>query len=157
MEARAMLEKALVPLFLFAALPLAGCRSEPKCIQPPPLFEDRDRGTLLDIASQFEKIPGGGSLALDFRDTTQTCFAELSEANTALYLSLQAIDCYLERGAIGQRAAEELAQVVRREWSLKTGTGGLRGGLSPLERDILRRQPSFGDWLVLELRKYGFQ
>jgi hypothetical protein len=81
-------------------------------------------------------VPITPSLGTDLKSACSETFDKLSDDNAALYMCLQAIDCYLKRGKLGQGEAVSLMTFVQQRW----GSSGKTLAEHPQAEDVLQTQ-----------------
>jgi hypothetical protein len=116
------------------------------CIAPPPakLLSDRETPFLANITADLQKIglQDGPDVKDRFASRLQGEFDTLSDPNASLFLFLEAIDCYLKNGKVGEDVARSMAGLVMTRWSAKQGLAPApSGGLSPDERNAIAASP----------------
>lgn len=141
-------------IFVFLLLASTGCRT---CsITPPPTSTSADRTNAVEISSQLSKIVNAANITASFDSSVQNNFDKLSDSNAALLLFLNAIDCYLSHGKIGQDVANQMAQVVKQRWGAANGLAGGMPTLSPIEKHIIAESPD-SEAITARLNEFGIQ
>jgi hypothetical protein len=141
---------------------LSGCRlhsdspTYTSCIKPPPVKSDVDRSAEADIAAKLEKLQASGELKGDFNKVVNTDYDKLSDNNAALLLFLEAIDCLMDRGQIGEAVARQMADIVRARWGAREGLAGIAPTLTPVEKNFINASPE-KDLIYARLREFGIQ
>lgn len=125
-----------VVLGLISFFSFTGCVTH-SCITPPISSVDSDKKKIVDITAKLDKLQASGELKTDFETTLKQNFDKLNDSNAALLLFLNAIDCYLQRGKVGQDVAREMVAVVRARWGAKNGLAGTLPTLTPVEKQII--------------------
>ena len=91
-----------------------GCRtgssSKPSysCIQPPPAQMRFNRGVYTEAAAALEKMQVDDTLEINYDKALNTYFEPVEERNVAYALFLNAIDCYITKGASDGEAQARL-------------------------------------------------
>jgi hypothetical protein len=109
---------------IIASILLSGCcwlcgSQELSCIHPPISKVEADSKILIKLGAELEKIKG--NVAAEFGNKITQTFAQVEDKNAALYLLLNAIDCYLQRGTVGEDIAKKLAVDAVIPWKTAIG------------------------------------
>ena len=89
---------------------------EVQCIQPPISRVSTDNDKIIGLAAELEQLPVDGGLELLFDSKVDLEFARIVDCEAGLHLFLNAIDCYMQRGAVGEEIARAMAQTVQNTW-----------------------------------------
>jgi len=145
----------LLGSFIFMGLT---CRQpyDRSCINPPKTNVESDKKLITDITAKLEQLQASGELKVDFENTVKQNFDKLSDSNAALLLFLNAIDCYLQRGKVGQEAAREMVAIVRARWGAKNGLSGTLPNLTPVEKQIIGNSPN-APAILSRLEEFGIK
>lgn len=92
---------------------------QPPCVVPPPTLAASSHEIALDLSVKFMSLPVSPTMSTDFKNASSEAFDKLSDDNAAYYMSLQAIDCYLREGKVGQAVALQMAADVQARWLQK--------------------------------------
>jgi|SRR5579863_913975 len=129
-------------LVCFVSILTTSCVTTTSCITPPMTTNEIDKKKIVDITAKLDKLQSSGEIKTDFETTLKQNFDKLSDSNAALLLFLNAIDCYLQRGKIGQDIARDMVSVVRARWGAANGLAGTMPTLTPIEQGIIGRSPN---------------
>jgi hypothetical protein len=144
--------------FSVCILLLAACCSQDvpvACVVPPPTSQAADHSKLVTLSVKLEKLPLDADFSAKFNDTVSQSFQTLSDKNATLYLFLQAIDCYLRHGKVGERIAQEMADFVRASWAQTTvGQRGTPPALTPDEINMIKQTP-YKEEIYARFREFG--
>jgi hypothetical protein len=139
-----MSRKVLYAILLGAA----ACAARPPipCIAPPCVGSYKyqtDEKSALDVSAKLQKIAldAGVKLQDEFKTVLEENFDKMSDSNVALYLFLNAIDCYLKSGKVGQDVAKMMAGTVHTRWGSSKGFAGITPSLTPAERALIAPSP----------------
>lgn len=133
-----------------------GCESTESCITVPATSSEKDRSVLIKAKAQLAQVPASGDLETRFNNIVKEEFDTISDEDKALFLFLTAIDCYLQRGAVGEQIALDMSQTVRARWGARKGFSGAPDTLQPIElREI--REAEDGDAILRLFRSLGIQ
>ena len=94
------------------------------CITAPATSSEHDRSIMLKAEAELEQVPVSGNVQTGFKDIVKRQFDTISNEDKALFLFLTAIDCYLQRGVVGEEVARQMAQLVRERWGARKGFSG---------------------------------
>lgn len=134
----------------------ATCRPNTSCITPPITSSESDRTNAIEITAQLTKIVTAVDVKTSFQNCVKQNFDKLNDSNAALLLFLNAIDCALQKGKIGQDVAIELAKVVHERWGAKNGLSGTLPTLTPIERQLIQKSPNSAV-IFARLNEFGIQ
>src|SRR5438552_2149118 len=129
--------KTFIPLFVL----LICCASGPPvlpCITAPPghMLSQNDNTIAASLTTDLQKlgVKAGADLKAEFQSKVDADFDKLSDANVSLFLFLQAIDCYMKNGKIGESIAKDMVAIVRARWGARQGLAGApQPQLTPVE------------------------
>jgi len=91
------------------------CSKQP-CITPPPQSSSEQNTVATALALQLANLPVSGNISENFQHVMSAVFQQLTDNNSAYYMTLCAIDCYLKEGQIGEDIAKQLAAGVQQKW-----------------------------------------
>jgi hypothetical protein len=107
-------------LALLVALAVEGVscagQVDPPCVVPPPTLAASSHDLGVNLSVKLMSVPITPTLGTDLKSACSETFDKLSDDNAALYMCLQAIDCYLKRGKLGQSEAVSLMTFVQQRW-----------------------------------------
>ncbi|TAH37006.1 MAG: hypothetical protein EYC70_08465 [Planctomycetota bacterium] len=129
---------------------------ELSCIHPPVLKTNSEVTVAVDIAGRLESLLAVSKdrLVPEFQQLVTQDFARLSDENASLLLFLNAIDCYMQRGAVGLDLSNRMADIVRTRWAVALNLGSPGSHLTATEVEIIRRSPQ-SELILARLRECG--
>jgi hypothetical protein len=147
--------KMIVPTVLLIGL--MACKTD-QCIIPALERQKVTDKKSIDVAAKLEHLPASGNVKTEFEKNVDQNFSTLPSEDTALFLFLTAIDCYLRRGEVGQEIARVLAQGVREKYlaAKKVASVGKEPRISALEQ-VKIREGNLGEATLQLYRNIGFR
>lgn len=142
---------------IFLAI-VSSCCTQHSCITPPPMTTDEQNSIAVGLAAQLASVPVGGSLSTTFSTIVKNEYDRLTDNDKTLFLFLQAIDCYLKDGKVGQDIAKSMAKMVNDKWSSKETVAApptARIDLPALRKKIDTRTPAYATQIHSLLQKFG--
>lgn len=143
-----------------------GCGKN-SCISQPFSHVTSDRQLILDLAGKLDKLKVASGpeakFTVDYKKVVDESYQELSESGTALFLCLQAIDCYLLRAAkypellpVIEDLIPDLTNICRSGHGAKEGISGMSKMLDDNERDAIDKS-IYAPLIYARYRQFGVE
>ena len=154
---------ALGAVILISAL-YVGCQQNPygqQCVAPPATTNTIDSTNAFKIATSLNKLNVTNDLELNFTKLATQAYATLSDANTALLMLLNEVNCLLDGKQGNLPITQQMAQtLVQAAYKLALAKNGVAGEpsttITATEKQALLKGAG-ADEVISKLKAFGYK